>query len=280
MALKDFFSKKEGSNDKSSGYQPPNTSGGKATSDTASDVSTQVLSAYLRTSLTKKQELSTVGSFNFRVLAFAAGVAMLVTSAMSFILFPIYLIKFELFNIFLSVYGIIFGCLMCIFEGTFLPRHEMIISTKEKTIKFLPFLNYLWGRGVLYAFSGTLQLAQMSPMHVFSGVCCIGVGVIFVAVGFDTYQRLSKLKKSLTDQKVLKREFERFDRNSDGILNRAEFSELIINLTGDSEGINEDEIEAAFCTIDADDSDGINLEELKKWWQQFDTQVEGMDAIV
>jgi len=219
--------------------------------------------------MNEKIEMNTAGNPNFRMLAFAGGVAMVVTAIISM---AIYFYHFDLFRIIIAIYAIIFGSLICILEGKFLPQYRIVLAVRNFATKFLPILRFLWGRGALYMFSGSLQAALMTPMNIFSGVFLIGVGLVFVGVGVDTNRKMSKLKNSIRNERVLRREFNRYDVDKNGHLDQTEFAQLMMNLT--SGAIDTDELDAAFDLIDLDDSGSISYEELKTWWETFDSVTE------
>mmetsp|Transcript_17728 Transcript_17728/g.25014 ORF Transcript_17728/g.25014 Transcript_17728/m.25014 type:complete len:298 (-) Transcript_17728:97-990(-) len=248
-------------------YMPPNVSSNHNGPKSISDESQ--ISLQLRNSMNEKIEMNTAGNPNFRMLAFAGGVAMVVTAIISM---AIYFYHFDLFRIIIAIYAIIFGSLICILEGKFLPQYRIVLAVRNFATKFLPILRFLWGRGALYMFSGSLQAALMTPMNIFSGVFLIGVGLVFVGVGVDTNRKMSKLKNSIRNERVLRREFNRYDVDKNGHLDQTEFAQLMMNLT--SGAIDTDELDAAFDLIDLDDSGSISYEELKTWWETFDSVTE------
>ena len=169
------------------------------------------------------------------------------------------------------IYTLLFGVLICILEGQFI-KNEAVNIIRRGALEGLPVLKYLWGRGVLYILSGSLQLSHFSSMNVLSGAYLIGVGFLFVTIGMHTRRRLKKLKKSLKDVKVLKRQFNRFDRDGDGVLDMDEFGAFVANLTGDD--MDEDELEGTFGAIDSQGKGYVTLEELQAWMKGFKEETE------
>jgi len=173
------------------------------------------------------------------------------------------------------IYTLLFGVLICILEGQFIKK-ESLNSIRTAILEGLPILKYLWGRGVLYMLSGSLQLSHISSMNVLSGAFLIGVGFLFVVIGINTRRRLRKLKKSLKDEKVLKRQFNRFDRDGDGVLDMDEFGAFVANLTGDD--MDEDELEGTFGVIDRQGNGYVTLKELQAWLKGFKEEEENEDT--
>ena len=138
---------------------------------------------------------------------------------------------------------------------------------RQAAVEGLPVLRYLWGRGVLYVLSGSLQLSHLDSMNFLSGLFLIGVGMLFVVIGIYTRRRLKKLKGMLKDEKSLKRQFRRFDRDGDNFLDLDEFGAFCASLTG--EDMDEDELEGTFGFIDTSGKGYITLEELEAWFKGF-----------
>ena len=89
-------------------------------------------------------------------------------------------LHFRIVDVVISGYCTLFGILICIVEGqNFIPNYDILLPIRVSVLRFLPFLKYLWGRGALYTFSGALQLSQLRPMNIFSGLFLVGVGILF-----------------------------------------------------------------------------------------------------
>lgn len=213
--------------------------------------------------LQQRKQFATEGNLNFRLLAFAGGLAVIVTSIESLILC---FYRGDLLKIFIYLCTLIFGWLICLLEGQFI-RLRIVLSTRQKIIDSISVLKYLWGRGLFYMISGALQLSELSPANILSGLFLVGVGILFVIIGWSTKRRLNKFKKCLKDPKHLKKYFKKFDRDGDNALDKDEFGALIVGLT--AEEMDEDELEGAFAVMDIHGKGYVTLEELTAWWQGF-----------
>mmetsp|Transcript_17445 Transcript_17445/g.33069 ORF Transcript_17445/g.33069 Transcript_17445/m.33069 type:complete len:298 (+) Transcript_17445:156-1049(+) len=214
-----------------------------------------------------RKEFSKDGNLNFRILAFAGGISVILTSILSIL---ISIAHWGILEVMVYLYTLVFGVLICILEGQFM-KSRTIAKIRAAALEGLPVLKYLWGRGVLYILSGSLQMSHLSSMNILSGCFLIGVGVLFVVIGVHTRRRLSKLKKCLkNDVKCVRRYFMSFDRDGDGVLDMDEFGAFVANITG--EDMDEDELEGTFGFIDTQGKGYVTLEEFQAWLKGFDME--------
>jgi len=238
-------------------------------SSTQNDKNAELLATsptHVQSAFQGRKEFAKQGNVNFRILAFAGGLSVILTSALSIV---ICIATLKPLHTLIYVYTLLFGVLICILEGQFI-KSQRLNDTRQAAIEGLPVLKYLWGRGLLYVLSGSLQLSHLSPENIISGMFLIGVGGLFVMIGIHTRRRLKLLKKSLKDIKVLKRHFTRFDRDGDGVLDMDEFGALVAGLTG--EDMDEDELEGAFGVMDTSGKGYVTLEEFQAWFQGFNAE--------
>lgn len=214
----------------------------------------------------QRKQFVAEGSLNFRLLAFAGGLAVIFTSIESL---DLCITTKDWLRLFIYLYLLAFGCVICILEAQFLIYFTVVQTARQKIIDFIPALKYLWGRGLFYSISGIMQLSELSPANILSGLFLFSVGILFIVIGWRTKKRLSKFKKCLKDPKCLKKYFKKYDRDGDNVLDKDEFGALIVELT--AEEMDEDELEGAFAVMDTQGKGFVTLDELTAWWQGFNT---------
>jgi hypothetical protein len=197
-------------------------------------------------------------------VVYVGGLALIMTSSLSI---GICISQLHVVKMLVYVYTLLFGAIICILEGHFC-NNSGIIYIRELILDGLPFLRYLWGRGLIYILCGSLQMTHLSPMNLWSGLWLIGVGILFLIIGIQTKRRLSNLKKSLGDTTLLRKAFERFDRDGDGVLCENEFGNLVANLT--AEDLDEDELEGTFSSVDVAGKGYVTLNEFITWFQGYE----------
>ena len=72
-----------------------------------------------------------------------------------------------------------------------------------------------------------------------------------------------ELGENMSDEELLEN-FEHFDKNGDGKLNRAEFGELMAALGATEPG---EDPSRGFSSIDTDGSGGIEFDEFARWFR-------------
>lgn len=219
----------------------------------------------LVTYIVQMEDSAKDGKPSYRFIALAGGVVVMITSLFSIVYSILEANVMKTFT-YANIFN--FGLLICILELRFLNDNEHFNSLKEIITKAFPFVKSLWGRGWLYIFVAVFQLSHFSPMNAVSGLYLIGVGIMFVGIGTRAKCRLSKLKSMLDDDQVLKKEFNRYDVDNDGALNKKEFAELITGLTGSD--INGDDLEAAFGMVDIDSQGVVTEDKFRAWWIEFE----------
>jgi len=267
MGLKNKIKELRSNRSKSGGSRRTSTSNSKKQGLLEANPASQV-----RAALDNKKQFDQEASFNFRILAFAGGLSMVSTSGLSVALCVIHFMPLKLL---IYTYTLLFGLLICILEGHFI-KSDTLRDLRQSATEGMPILRHLWGRGAFYMVSGSLQMSHTSPMNVFSGFYLVGVGFVYVIMGIYTRRRLRKLKKSLKDERCLKRHFKRFDRDGDGVLDMDEFGAFVANMTG--EDLDEDDLEAAFGVIDKSGNGYVTLDEFKRWWSGFSDEDGNQEA--
>jgi len=184
---------------------------------------------------------------------------------------------FSFIKALISVYTFLLGMLFCILEvHLWFPSSVTVARFRETVHEYASFLKFLWGRGLLQLFAGSLQLSQMNPIDMASGSFMCIVGLLSIIVGRSTARRLSELKIAMFDENWVKERFDEFDLDRDGFISPSEFSALVRSLGIE---LGKTEVASVYSSIDIDQDLSISYLEFKKWWGKF--KVSGIeDAIM
>ena len=205
------------------------------------------------------------GPLSFRVLAFLGGVLMIVTSILS-VLSDVF--TFSIMSSLISVYTFIFGLFILVLEGKMFMPISAVGGYQQKLFSLVKCLQFVWGRGLLYIFAGTLQLSQMTFLNMVSGGYMCFIGFISLLVGKSSSSKLTQLRASISDEAVLRQKFKEHDKDADQALNLLEFQSFITDLGLE---MDHNELVAAFGEIDSRDSGKVSLDEFKVWWSGSDS---------
>jgi len=110
-------------------------------------------------------------------------------------------------------------------------------------------------------------------LHLFVGLFTAIVGLYMINIGQQSAKSLAILKKSIKDENALLEAFQKNDQNGDGILEKFEFDSLILELGVE---LDNDELEAAFCSIDTNNDKRIVYDEFRSWWKGCTAEVESV----
>uniref|UniRef100_A0A6U3Z5V8 Calmodulin n=1 Tax=Ditylum brightwellii TaxID=49249 RepID=A0A6U3Z5V8_9STRA len=207
----------------------------------------------------KVKTMTEEGSLTFRVAAFLGGIFMVITSILDCIQGILHL---SVIHALIMFYVIIFSFIICILEGKgFLPA-VLVDTLQEQMHDNAKFLRFVWGRGVLYFFAGSLQFSFMSFFNMISGGFMMFLGALSIMVGRSTARKLSAIFKSMPDETSLRSTF-LAHASGDGKLGLEEFRRL-----SDSIGLElkPNELVAAFSTIDKGNDETLSYDEFKIWW--------------
>jgi hypothetical protein len=144
-------------------------------------------------------------------------------------------------------------------------RNPMNVRARARTLltRYLNILRLLWGRGCLYVFTGTMNIAIYHTYTLYTGLTLVVVGFLAILIGAHSSFNLERLKLSLTDHSYLWSKFEAADSDRDNLIDICEFSNLIWSL-----GLELDDAYTyrAFSQIDKDADAKINFEDFRNWW--------------
>lgn len=129
--------------------------------------------------------------------------------------------------------------------------------------RYINLLKLLWGRGLLYIFTASMNLTIDFHAVIYTAFPMLGLGVLAIASGAHASYNLDRMKSSLTDEAFLWAKFEANDTDQDNKLDLNGFAELLWSL-----GLEFDDVYTykAFQQIDRDGDLMVTFEEFKKWW--------------
>lgn len=200
-----------------------------------------------------------------RVLAVLGASGLVVTSIL-----PVYLYEemITITSVIISVYVLMLSTMIFILDGrSFCVRNPLSFRAKLRNLVTSNFniFTLVWGRAVLYMFVGGLQCSKMEFLALCSGGTMIAIGLLAFIVGANASNSLNNLKSSLTDDEFLWAEFNKFDKDKDGMLDPSDFAKFIWSL-----GLEFDDMYTlkAFSSIDTDRDRLISYVQFRQWWSQ------------
>ena len=218
---------------------------------------------YLKRQASKLYELSKNGPLSFRIMAFLGGLGMVAAALYDFIC---NILVFSGAGILISIYTLVFGAGICALEG----RVFSFPASWQRVIKFyFRILDYTWGRGILYAFVGSLQMSQPNKVNLLVGTYMIVVGLVALSSSIGAGKKLAQLREAIDSQRNLKVYFTELDADRNGLLSEKEFAILLGSLEVD---VSYQELVACFNAIDKNDDDSISFEEFNAWWAAWGQQ--------
>ena len=201
------------------------------------------------------------GSFSLLLLV-QLGALGLISLALKGLLHNISLFLFA--KAIMEVFTLALGYIIMALESRLLMLPQVWTKT---LLKYAPFLKFIWGRGILYFFSGTLQMVQGSFLDIIIGLYLMAVGVIFATLGYMTAKKLKTVSRRKVDMDSLRSKFDVADTEKSGLLDLGQFSALVDDLDF---GLSRREKEIAFLRLDIEDRGSISFEEFKSWFDKVD----------
>ncbi|KAL3806940.1 hypothetical protein ACHAXA_000301 [Cyclostephanos tholiformis] len=198
---------------------------------------------------------STLGGASVRILALSSGMGLVACSVLWIVDQ-----RFSLLEVAASLTALVTGICSFVLESNL----SFCESSREKMVAKVPIFGKVSGRGSMYACVGMLQCALVDAIHLTVGLFTAAVGIYMIKLGRHASESLSKLKKSITDEKALINAFQSNDRNGDGVLEMFEFEGLILELGVE---LDNDELDAAFSSIDTNNDKKIAYDEFRTWWK-------------
>lgn len=239
----------------------PFASAGAYTSESAKE-DLQKANAYAVEQAKELKIMAREGDFSIRIFALLGGLAMCIVSAYGFVKT---ILHFHFVDTFVELYTFCLGIIIILLEGTNMPFVKQ--SVRQNVSKYALFLNFVWGRGILFFVSGTLQLTQSGiPDLIVGGYMCL-IGIVYIFVGIQTSKKLQTLRSQLFTPTQLRDKFNSADSDNTGTLTMGQFKVLTDNMGLD---LNRRETEAVFMCMDKDNNDVLTFEEFQDWWINWD----------
>lgn len=204
----------------------------------------------------KVQKARAEGPLSYRILSFLGGLAMIVSNGLAI------LDRFFSFNVagaLIAIYGVCFGVVITIIEGGWACPTRLQNGIRH----YAKFLEYTWGRGMLYFFVGSLQASNWNILDWAVGGFMMFVGFTSVSVGAITAIKLRRLRRSITTENELKKQWQMADVDKNGTLDIRELSIFASNAGLD---MTRNEIAAAFDAMDRNFDEKVQFEEFYYWW--------------
>mmetsp|Transcript_20536 Transcript_20536/g.30868 ORF Transcript_20536/g.30868 Transcript_20536/m.30868 type:complete len:445 (+) Transcript_20536:64-1398(+) len=213
------------------------------------------------------------GSIGLRIPAVILSVGLMGTTVVSFVAF----INegsdlFEILSpshLICGFHTFVMAILICIIDGrTRYARDPLGCRAMLRNVvtRHLNVLKLVWGRGLLYGVAGTLSIALETYYAYISGGLMVALGIIAFYVGSRASKQLRTLRRAMSDEDYLMEEFMRHDSDKDGMLNRTDFAQFILDL-----GLDFDDLYTlkAFSTIDLDNDQRVEFRDFARWWSQI-----------
>jgi hypothetical protein len=234
---------------------------------------TEKAASIAKDELARLGEAAKRGDVSIRALALFGGVAMVVTGLLGLLG---RFVTLHWLSMLMDAYLTVLGVLVIFLEGK---RYANLPKAADGMLKkYAFFLDFIWGRGCLYFFIGSLQMAQASIVDITVGAYMCFVGVTYVVSGRRTAKKLEGLRKNLFSEAELRRKFEAADVENRGSLTCDQFQNMlrqfgiVLNMT---------EVESAFLSIEKVEEERICFAQFVHWWTtaEFDNDQNAQFAL-
>ena len=202
------------------------------------------------------------GHFSLRLLVLLGGVALIILALFGFF-WHILLLNFT--AALMELFTLALGGVILVLESRqlSLPSEYM-----EKLLKYALFLKFIWGRGLLYCFAGALQAMQGSTADLVIGLYIMLLGLVFIALGYITAQKLALIGRRSFNSLTIKRKFQEANTDRTGQLTLEQFGVLLDSM---DIPLNNREKEIAFLYLDTTDRGTLTVDEFQAWFQEDTT---------
>ena len=128
---------------------------------------------------------------------------------------------------------------------------------------YCKFLEYSWGRGLLYFYVGSIQVMNFNILDWTVGGYMVFVGIITITSAFQTVKDLRKFRLSIINESDLREKWLRYDTDGNGSLDARELTKFVKDSGVD---MTRNEIASTFLALDKNFDDKISYEEFYFWW--------------
>jgi hypothetical protein len=233
---------------------------GTVTSEEAVGIARGAGSAALAHAKVKLQELKVYaeeGNWTWKIAGFFAGLAIVVTNALSLLS---HFFGLSPFAALLDVYAIVFGLIFCALEykETFMTARARAVIRREALFLYRPY-----GRAAFYFFVGLLLIAKSGLINFIVGIYAMAVGAIIFTSSRSAVAALDQLRAGMLTEREVALKFAEFDADHSGGLDATELAKLCKSL-GATQSLNQ--LESALFVLDKDADGKITYEEFLSWW--------------
>lgn len=196
-----------------------------------------------------------------QVIAFFGGITMVFTSILSFQERVSLGGGFSLDFAIISIYTWTFGVFTMGIEG----RALMIeINSLHKIVSnYMKLFRFVWGRGLLYFFAGSLQYCLSATLSTISGVFMMILGCVMIILGLYFKVLLNRNLQAVPNGGAIQAKFDFFDDDKDGFITEEQFRDFVVDMN--LHQYEDIDFDAEFRSTDTDNNGLINFPELMKW---------------
>lgn len=199
------------------------------------------------------------GNTSIRGLALFSGLGLIVSSLYEIVTG---IIQFKLNSVLIAIYSFLMGSMAIAMEvdPESLPYGKRI---RAWLLKYIGIVQLSTGRGLFYLVAGSLELTQNSWLATIIGAFTSFVAIVYMAIGFKAERSAKKMREQNFPERVLKRKFNSFDKDSDGKIVFKEFHLLLQSLQVEA---TYQESEMIYVSLDRDMDGGLTYEEFERFW--------------
>ena len=212
----------------------------------------------------KIQRLNDSAPYSFRALGLAGGLAVILSNAL---FLPGRLLTLHWTNAVISFYCIVFGIVIVLLEldGGSESQQHVLAAVQEGVRHYAKFLEFTWGRGLLYVFVGTLQAANSNWVDWLVGTFMVLVGTVAGVAGVKTAHDLRRFRMTMKDERDIQAKFRTYDTGKKGYLTLLELREWIQDA---GFTMSPNQTVSAYLALNKKFDDKLSQDEIVEWWER------------